>query len=718
MKIKNKIMLNTSAILIIVMVISTITVSYLITNQNRKASNDLLKKSFNIIRQEIKTSANNLLSSSRQMAATNGMPDKIQLLFSEKESDDMVLTESVYHEVVSSLYNLGQSTDISRIRVYDMDGDLVAFLKIGKEAILMGYTQKDLGAPFKLAKISKGMELKPDSWKNSVSIPGIELKYEGKVTETEFIHMKKLDAFMGLVVQTGSYGLDFNEKTEQLEPIQVGIIVAEQKLGNRFVNGLSRLTETEINIFSSQNLSVGTLPGYTTIDLASYQKKNNEWDIALQAISYKDISVDGKVFFQSILPIYKEGTCIGAISSLFSKDVANANTLQMIHVLILVAALCIVLFLPAAYFFADSLSKPIVRVKEFAGKLKNGDLSTKLPEGNDEMGEMGTALNAVVDDMKAKTDIALSISNGNLDHNVSIASKEDKLGLGLQTMVLNLNKIVSELLESANQVDAGSSYISVSSQTLSDAAIEQASALQQITRSMQDISSQTQTNAENATQANQFSDIARDSSQNGVRQMGEMVVAMHEISDSSKQIAKIIKTIDDIAFQTNLLSLNAAVEAARAGKHGKGFAVVAQEVRSLASRSAKAAQETSVLIETAVKKIQNGNTIAEKNTKALEKIFESIAKVADLVGDIATASNEQATGISQVNIGLSQVDNVTQMNTVNSQKTFSAAEKLSSQAAQVRSLLTTFNLKINSEEKELVVKRLTYPSEKLDPEEF
>ncbi|RJP80285.1 MAG: methyl-accepting chemotaxis protein [Desulfobacteraceae bacterium] len=354
----------------------------------------------------------------------------------------------------------------------------------------------------------------------------------------------------------------------------------------------------------------------------------------------------------------------------------------------------IVLFSGTFFLLRNMVLKPIGSVMGFAEKLRLGDLSARLDMNRmDEIGRMGAALDEVVADLNIKAGIADAISEGDLMQDVQSASRQDVLGNALAKMLGNLNDIVGNILFSVSQVNASAGQVSDSSQSLSQGATEQASSLEEITSSMTEISNQAKTNAENARQANNLAASTQSSSQKGVDKMKMLMSAMEGISKSSREIGKIIKTIDDIAFQTNLLALNAAVEAARAGKHGKGFAVVAQEVRTLASRSAKAAQETSDLIEGSGKKVAEGSNIAEETSKALSEISESITTVVDLVSEIAAASNEQAQGVSQVNQGLSQIDGVTQQNAANAEQASSAAAILSSQAAEVRELLSQFKLK-------------------------
>ncbi len=261
--------------------------------------------------------------------------------------------------------------------------------------------------------------------------------------------------------------------------------------------------------------------------------------------------------------------------------------------------------------------------------------------------------------------------------------------------ISNLRETLEQVRNASEQVSVGGDQVSKSGQTLSQGATEQAASLEEISSSMTEIGSQSDQNAENASQAQNIGTDARASAEDGNKLMKELVTAMGDINESSNTISKIIKVIDEIAFQTNLLALNAAVEAARAGKHGKGFAVVAEEVRNLAARSAKAAKETTEMIEDSLGKVATGTKLAENTDKSLMKIVEGTTKVADIVSEIAAASKEQAKGVFQVVDALSQVDQVTQSNAATAEESASAAEELSSQAAELLDMVAKF--KINEE---------------------
>jgi methyl-accepting chemotaxis protein len=247
-----------------------------------------------------------------------------------------------------------------------------------------------------------------------------------------------------------------------------------------------------------------------------------------------------------------------------------------------------------------------------------------------------------------------------------------------------INKIVNSITQSSDQVNDAASQVASSSQQLAEGASTTASSLEETSSSLEEMSSMTRNNAAHAREANSISTSARQAAEASDITMAKLTSTMGAINDSSTEINKIIKVIEEIAFQTNLLALNAAVEAARAGEHGKGFAVVADEVRSLAQRAAQAAQETTKLIEASVENAREGAKVTQEVATALEMIGGDIGSISDMLGGIASASEEQARGVEDINAAIFQIDQVTQQNAASAEESSSAAEQLSAQSGQVR----------------------------------
>lgn len=287
----------------------------------------------------------------------------------------------------------------------------------------------------------------------------------------------------------------------------------------------------------------------------------------------------------------------------------------------------------------------------------------------------------------------MSLGNFNLDPLENFPGDFEALSNALNTILLSINDLLGSVNQNSMHVAASSAQVSQGSQLLSQGATEQASAVEELSATVVEISERTKKNAENAGKASRLVASVKANANKGNMQMDEMLRSMNDISDSSLSISKIIKVIDDIAFQTNILSLNAAVEAARAGQYGKGFAVVADEVRNLAAKSAKAAKDTTDLIEASIRKVETGTKIAKETADSFGNIVSGVDDAAALVSEIAVSSNEQATGISQIDKGISQVSKVVQTNSATAEESAAASEELSGNAENLKEQIGNFKLR-------------------------
>ena len=256
----------------------------------------------------------------------------------------------------------------------------------------------------------------------------------------------------------------------------------------------------------------------------------------------------------------------------------------------------------------------------------------------------------------------------------------------------NLSRVVQGVRGSSESVASASAQIASGNQDLSARTEQQAAALEETASSMEELGTTVRQNADNARQANQLALSASQVAEQGGEVVGQVVVTMRGIHESSNRIADIISVIDGIAFQTNILALNAAVEAARAGEQGRGFAVVASEVRSLAQRSAEAAKEIKALITTSVERVEQGSLQANQAGATMTEVVSAIRRVTDIMGEISAASSEQSLGVNQVGEAITQMDQATQQNAALVEEMAAAASALSSQAGALVDAVAVFRL--------------------------
>lgn len=377
---------------------------------------------------------------------------------------------------------------------------------------------------------------------------------------------------------------------------------------------------------------------------------------------------------------------------------SSVNKVMMF--ILIIAVILVVGLSRAIYKISNKLLNPIDDICIFADKVSQGNLSELIEiKSDDEIGKVAEAFNNTIKNLRdyiSEIDKTLdNVAKGNFDINIEYEYKGDFINIkkSLINIISSMNETFKEIKEATVQVKGGSEQVASTAQTLSQGAAEQASGIEELTASIGEINEEVQNSANNAKDTNKIAYDLGEQIQGSNEKMKEMLYAMNEIENSSRNIKEVITTIDSIAEQTNLLALNAAIEAARAGEAGKGFAVVAEEVRKLAEESSKAVKNTAELIEGSMKSVENGKVIADTTAMSRVEVVDYTKNVVELVNNITKSLEEQALSIKQINGGIDQIADVVQSNSAISEESAAASEELSAQAENLENMINRFKLK-------------------------
>lgn len=352
---------------------------------------------------------------------------------------------------------------------------------------------------------------------------------------------------------------------------------------------------------------------------------------------------------------------------------------------------------------SKSIEKPLNELKDRFITFAKGDIDSPLPtvESEDEIKELVQGVSAMAERIRVIIKDSGNLLNEMAGGNFAISTEcEDAytgafsdLLTGMRKMNQQIDTTVRGVSDASEQVLVGSSNLAESAQALAEGATDQAASIEEMQATINELTSGIKMTAEDLetayNEARKYAEVAEGSRGD----MEVMMKAMSRISETSEKIGAIIIQIEDIASQTNLLSLNASIEAARAGEAGKGFAVVADQIRTLAEQSARSAVDSKALIEAAIHEVGDGNKYATKASDSLKEVVEGIHTVAESAKKMKEISIEQANSMEQADEAAERIAEVVQNNSAAAQETSATSEELAAQATALSEMVSVFKLR-------------------------
>ncbi len=352
---------------------------------------------------------------------------------------------------------------------------------------------------------------------------------------------------------------------------------------------------------------------------------------------------------------------------------------------------------------AANLTKPILELNHTARQLAEGDLDVDLQiTAEDEIGELGQSIGDTVNRLKEYivyideiSEVLAELSEGRLNIQLKndYVGEFEKVKNALVNISISMSDVMEKILHSAQQVSAGASELADASQVLAEGAGTQAAAVEELVASTVSIEEQVQQSRSDAEVSAEATMRVTSMMEQNQEKMRAMMEAVNNIQTTSQQVVGIIQTIEEIADQTNLLSLNASIEAARAGEAGKGFAVVADEIGKLALESSKAANMTRDLIGISMQEINKGNDIAKGVMSSLEESVDAVDQVNEMIKKTAENAVSQADNMVQIRVGVEEISHGVQDNSAAAQETSATSQELASQAVVLNELVQKFELR-------------------------
>ncbi len=399
-----------------------------------------------------------------------------------------------------------------------------------------------------------------------------------------------------------------------------------------------------------------------------------------------------------------DGWSIGITA--FSSDFMDTTVMAIVLTVVIMAVALVIAFIIIRR-IAENIGSPIKKCADRLNLLAKGDLKspTVTIDSNDETGILAEATSGIVMSMNTIIGDISYLMGEMADGNFALSTQAENAYIGdYENIILSVRRLNRSLSSTLMKIDQTAHLVSLGADQMADAATslaegttDQAGAIEELLATVSEVTDKAEENSKEAAHSSNEAKIIGKEAQESSIQMQHMIEAMQKISDASKEIGNIIGTIEDIATETNLLSLNASIEAARAGELGKGFAVVAGEIGDLAKQSAKAVEDTRILIDAALSEVSAGNKMVDTTSSTIQAIITRIDDVVESVEKVALAFDYQADAISQINQGVEQISGVVQNNSATAEETSATSEELSTQATIMDNLVKQFKLRKDDE---------------------
>ncbi|MEE4355880.1 MAG: methyl-accepting chemotaxis protein [Desulfococcaceae bacterium] len=459
MKLKYKMAIGALGMLFTLVSIAMAVTTVVMNRQYSELSEKLIQKSFSVIENELHEKKHELLKYSEQMVSAENIGLNLKYISENKNTAEHLIMQAVYENVRDSIYAIARSSGVSEAIVYDADGEITVFFLNEKDMFTFGYRHRNPIVMYEITEQKKDSEV---AGKSTVSRGAFD-KIASEADKTQFRDKKTVryeikDNYLYMVSYVPIMGQVYNFKKMKTEAKQFGILMLSSQFSNAFIKKLATLCGTEINLFTGQGVSAGTLSEYKTFDINAFEsadssayastdseKKEGKND---KTHAFSDVRIADKDFVQGVLPLRSENKTAAVLVSLYSKDIAKANTWQIIRMLSLIFLCCIFLFIPCVLFVSNYLTKAMDTLVYAANRIAGGDFDAEVGiYQKDEIGELAKVFGKMKDTIGQVTGdmngMILAVQNGRLD----VRGNAGKYRGAWRNLVVGMNSVLDAVAD-------------------------------------------------------------------------------------------------------------------------------------------------------------------------------------------------------------------------------------------------------------------------------